>query len=565
MSLVVVCLEKQATTLQVSIKAVLMNGGTSIMKKNFNFKTLAIGFLTLATIGLTSWGSYQLSSATNQTVQAATTDTDSVSSIGDDTSTRAITIHKYAGSVEEATGKNAKATGTTADAPTGNQTPLANVGFSAQKVTAVNGASRSTIKPTDSATYTTIGDPISGTTNTNGVVNLDLGTGTAADGLYLITEATSTSIKTATTPFLVQVPQSVAGSTVGKNGSLLYDVNVYPKNSVVNTDLNPVEGFASDTTANAKVTTTTSVMSGGQVVYNWVINTPADLATATNFVFSDLIDQNYSKIVSVSNITGYYVKADGSIGTLDIGNNDAKKDFLTFDNTSNSSEPLTVTFTPQGIAKAAGSQQIIIRVPAKVTMPSAAVMQATNKFTISYTNALNITKTAESTSNPTTVFGNINLKKIAASDKSPLAGATFKLADSIAHAKAGQWIKDYSSNYAQDDLAVTSDANGNVQFFGLQVDPTSKTKDYYAVETNAPAGYDRDNKIYKVTAAQDTTVDATIADESSSDILPNFPLSGSKMNLYIMMLAALLVVIAGTLLIIYSNRKRHNDHGSMNK
>lgn len=162
-------------------------------------------------------------------------------------------------------------------------------------------------------------------------------------------------------------------------------------------------------------------------------------------------------------------------------------------------------------------------------------------------------------------FGNVNAK-VVDNNQSPLSGATFHVVASLADAKAGKWLqlsklKDDDTNYGiTEPVILTSDADGNVSLTGLQVDSTTKEQKYYLVQTNAPSGYDRDSGIREVTASADTVLDATFVDSKS--FLPNFPLSGSKMNLYLIIVAALLVVIAGALIVVYNSRRRHGDHRS---
>lgn len=242
------------------------------MKRKFMIRALFMSLLLLATVGLTT------------SVKQATVFADTVDATIDDSSTRSITIHKYAGTAAQATGKNESATGTTTDAPASTSTPVANVQFTIQKVVPKTGETSDSIVASNPDTYQMSGDPFKGSTNADGTYKQNLGTGTDVDGLYLVTELASLSIATPTPAFIVSVPQVNADATSGTNNSVNYDVNVYPKNEVVSTTLNPTIAFHSTldnplgTTDNPD-TQMTSTMSQGHVIYKYTIDTPTDITS----------------------------------------------------------------------------------------------------------------------------------------------------------------------------------------------------------------------------------------------------------------------------------------------
>lgn len=96
---------------------------------------------------------------------------------------------------------------------------------------------------------------MTGKTDANGKLTFDVGTGKAADGIYLIREVVNTDtgkydymdketgalkeISSPMAPFFAHLPQTQRDDT----GKLIYDVHVYPKNIVTDTELDKtVEG-----------------------------------------------------------------------------------------------------------------------------------------------------------------------------------------------------------------------------------------------------------------------------------------------------------------------------------
>lgn len=286
--------------------------------------------------------------------------------------------------------------------------------------------------------------------------------------------------------------------------------------------------------------------------YVMSINTPADIYDdvagtekyAAQFIINAPLDNSKSNGFSVDgwgnsfNVTGYILKNDNSKQTLQGGN----EDFEVMDNGNN----LSIRLTQSGMKLAAGSNKIIFNVPEKVNVSSASMVSLLNSYTVSYAGYAD--KSAKTYSvvkdqEPTLYFGNIDVSKENESGEK-LQGATFRVATSEENARSHTWV----------GPAITTDANGKGEFVGLAVDPESKTKNYYLVETAAPTGYERDHQIHEVTAKQDTDLDVTITDSKS--LLPDFPFTGSRFNLYLMVIIALLVIGAGISLYVYQNKHR---------
>lgn len=114
--------------------------------------------------------------------------------IEDTTSDRAITIHKYG--TDDATQVAANGGTTIPGAPTDStkNPPLAGISFKVEKVTKKAGADK--LDAADSSTYDvdTSFTPKTVTTDATGTAVATVGTGTSADGYYLVTEQASPAI-----------------------------------------------------------------------------------------------------------------------------------------------------------------------------------------------------------------------------------------------------------------------------------------------------------------------------------------------------------------------------------
>ncbi|MFD1429214.1 SpaH/EbpB family LPXTG-anchored major pilin [Lacticaseibacillus mingshuiensis] len=527
---------------------------------------LALGALTTTAVTLVNNG--------QSTIAAGS------SLVSDDTSTRSITIHKYSG-----TTPTTAATGTTADADSIDTTvhkPLSGIKFTVQKVTPVNGAKN--MSAADATTYTTDGDATTtAATDDDGTTVADLGTGTSADGYYLVTEVASAAVATPTDPFIVHVPLTIAGVS-GGDATLAYDVNVYPKNDTENITLNPNKTFPDSSKAE-------SVKVGSDVSWNLQVDTPKDIYTAGSE--EDDSDAIYAKDLTISDPINSKTLAFKSVDSVKaIAEDGTATDLVETDDdytVSHSSDVtgydvVMISLTKSGMKKAAGSKNIVVQLTTTIqdVTSDASIVNTFDSF---YTPSTGGTPTHESTTpgdptnpsdpgnptdpkdpnkpdtpdpddpgdNPEVVYGNVDiLKTDDTSDATPLANATFKLAASEQDAKDGKWITDNDGNV----ISGTTKADGTLEFTGLLVDPTTKTQKYYLVETDAPAGYNVDGTVHEVTAQADTTLDATIKD--SDNLLPNLPMTGSDARLLILVTASVLIVGSGSMIYIKRRKDEKN-------
>ena len=498
--------------------------------------------------------------------------------VSDDTSARSITLHKYTGT--PATGSDEEPSTTVPD----DAKPLGGISFTIQKVSHVAGK---TFDGNDSSTYTVDSSFTEQTVTTaaDGTVTAALGTGTSADGYYLVTEQASAAVKEAAKPFIVHVPMTHKDATTGDK-SLEYDVNIYPKNQVDEDSmkLNPTKTFKDGTTED-------SVKTGTDVSWNMTINRPSDIhdtgvetagntsETVTNADGSktttdttvyktyanelklvDVLDDNLMTYKDVSKVV--ISSPNDQSGMTDTAlTKDA--DYTVTTTKADGKTTVTVELTDAGIKKfAAASSDSKLVATLDTTVNADSDAKIINTFDTYYKGT--ITPNTEShqtttpggdgddnTPTPTVYFGNVDVDKTD-QDNKPLANAVFTLYPTEADAKAGtNAVTDKDGNV----VTAKTDDSGKAEFTGLEVDKTSHEQKYYLVETDAPAGYDVDQKVHEVTATQDTKSDATVVD--TDNIMPNLPLTGSQARIVLYAFTTALIVAGGTGVYVMKRRQRN--------
>lgn len=504
----------------------------------------------------------------------------------DNTSARTITLHKY---TESATPSTDKLTGTTADASKvpSDSKPLQGIKFTVTKINKVSGKD---LSAADSSTYTVDSGftALTVTSNADGQAVANVGTGKAADGYYLVAEKASKLVATAAIPFIVHLPQTTKNATTG-DMTLLYDVNVYPKNKVDDNAvaLNP-EKFvqnaqaSQDSSDNRPEVSATSTMQNGLVLWDLVVTRPADIQTtddngkttyASKLILSDpLITKNLT-------YTGFnliYMQApDGTRTELQDSDYDDSGAALGKLATDGDYSVAAFALTDAGIkAFAAQPEGTKLVIPVATTITADTTGKIVNTFDTYYkgtatthvihehsgtskpltdgaTDETKPTKpTSADTSAPVVYTGNVDIQKTD-ENGNHVANATFKLYKTEADAKAGtNPVKDGNGKA----MTAVSGSDGVAQFVGLQVDPDTQQQDYYAVESDAPVGYDLNGAVFKVTAQRDTDVDATVKDHDNA--FPNLPLTGANGRLLLYGVAGLLIIFGG-IGVVAAKRRRH--------
>ncbi|WP_125570705.1 SpaH/EbpB family LPXTG-anchored major pilin [Lacticaseibacillus songhuajiangensis] len=491
----------------------------------------------------------------------------------DDTSVRSITLHKYTSSTTPST---SPATGTTADAANvpSDSKPLQGIQFKVERIQKVSGKK---LAASDASTYTLDDsfNAITTTTTAQGAATAKVGTGKAADGYYLITELASKLVATTSDPFIVHLPQTTKNASTGDN-DLVYVVNVYPKNDL-DEDAVALKPQKTVQDVDGKDALATSVMTGNYVLWNLSVTRPTDIKAtaddgtvtyASQIVLADpLITANLSYL---GYDKPYFLAPDGT-------KTDVPVEWMTHSGDAVGNLPSDGAYqvarfelNAAGIEKFAdqpAGTKFIIPVATTVTADVNGMVQ--NTFDSYYkgtatgalvhehsgvdeplaTGSSDTTKptlpSSADTSAPVVYTGNVDVDKTD-EDGHALANAVFTLYPTAADAKAG-------TNPVEDGnkkvLTAKSNVSGRAEFIGLQVDPASQQQTYYLAETDAPAGYDLNGKVFSVTAKRDTTVDATVVDHDN--LWPNLPLTGTNERLLLYAAAGVLIVIgaAGVVLL----------------
>lgn len=486
--------------------------------KSFNQKvTIAtVTLLTLATVG----GS--------NSVFADSTNTPDPSSV------RKITVHAY----------NRTKNNDTLGNNDGSLLPgikaqsLSNVGFSAVKIVPASGNTVTTMDPSKSSTYNLSGSAVIGKTGDDGTATLNIGTGSANDGYYLVTQTTSSDGITEAAPFIVQVPLNSTGTS--PDGSWTYDVNVYPKLDA-SQYTNPDETIGLNDGTNTDKQS--SIFVGQNVTWNLATNFPTsmriknsgDSFTYGTAEFKDQLDSNltYQSITFSTALQNTSTYSFSHITPLTLI---ADKDYTL----STEKGMVDIILNKTGIDKvlaalpAATPGNTSMFIPNITTQVSAAYNcgQIGNSFIPNLTNAyginLNPNNTPSNDNTPTNpgggnvpdlYLGALTIKNIDSVSKTALEGAKFAIATSQDNASKKKYIQQDDNGILYADISAvpegvitkdytkTTDVTGQAQFSGLKlvdktgIDSVDKANTtYYVTEISAPSGYDVANAPFEVTA-----------------------------------------------------------------
>lgn len=345
--------------------------------------------------------------------------------------------------------------------------PLPNIGFSATFVSP--NADGSYPETAADVLPAQLGTSYSQTTGPTGIATFtDL-----PKGVYLVKETNSGGYAPIA-PFLVQVPMTNA-----TGDGWLETVHVYPKNQTMNPS-KKADGVQYDP---LDPETTSEI--------EWTINVPipTDMSVVTALSITDEIDElltlNTTKAVSVKTVAS----RDAATGTTVPA---ANYTLTREDNV------LSVVFNAAGLAYLGERYELnepYISITFHTDLTDGALGKLIdNQVEYKFTNNLGTT-TKEIPENeiPVVYTGAIKITKTD-KDGDPLPGAVFKVASSLANAKAGVYLQDHNG----DDLVATSDSDGIAILSGISYgqagdrpDDATKhgTTKFYLVEVQAPAGY----------------------------------------------------------------------------
>lgn len=339
-----------------------------------------------------------------------------------------------------------------------------------------------------------LGNGVSKTTANGGLATF----GGLPLGLYLVEETKAPTNATSTTdPFLVTLPFAQS------NGKWLYDVNVYPKNSVNNTEP-------------TKEVSNPSAPVLGETV-DWTITAPVPAANNGIKKFS-IVDQLDPRLSFVSaKVAGFTAGTDYTI--------------------DEAGQKITINFTAAGIGKLETGQKVVATVTTKVT--------SQGDGTIENTALVNTNDSSVETPAVSTNWGSLQIIKHVAGDKArTLAGAEFDI---------------FSDKDGQNKVAsVTTAADGTVSITLWVGNNDVAEKKYWVKETKAPTGYILDESIKEVTVeAGETAAAVKYEFANTQQGHPDLPLTGADGKLLAMIAGIGLMLIAGGAGIVAANRRKN--------
>ncbi len=334
------------------------------------------------------------------------------------------------------------------------------------------------------------------TTDGNGLTTF----GNLPLGLYLVTETKAPANATSTTgPFLVTLPLSQSG------GKWLYDVNVYPKNSVNNTEP-------------TKEVSNPSAPVLGETV-DWTITAPVPAANNgyNKFVITDQLDPRLSyvsaKVAGFAEGTDFTVAQDGQSVKISLTTTSLKK--LEDQKIENVVATITTEVTRQG-----------------------------DGF-IKNTALVNVNDSEQGTNDPSTNWGSLTIKKHVTGDEShTLAGAEFAI---------------YSDSEGKNEVGTLKTGADGTDSITLWVGNDDATeKQYWYKETKAPAGYILDENVKEVTVKAGAEAEAEVHPFANAQQgHPDLPLTGADGKLLAMIAGIGLMLIAGGAGIVVANRRKN--------
>ncbi|MCI1902919.1 MAG: SpaH/EbpB family LPXTG-anchored major pilin [Enterococcaceae bacterium] len=490
-----------------------------------------------------------------------------------DQNNREIVIHKYDGLT----------TNPPKDAGTGEKitdphyfdgrNPVANVQFTIKKIKPAVGLKWADVDPKVDSTYQedTTFTATSQNTNSAGTATFTLGTDTTFDGYYLVTENDSKSVQTPADPFIVQIPTTVENKTTPNNPTVLYSVNVYPKNELIdtNTDLNLNKLVDGKKFKGA---------SAGQTIpWQLSVNVPKDIVSnsvnASVFEIHDTVNANLENITepvvkagtdTLTATTDYTATITGN--QLDIVFTDAGKTKLG----THTADQVTVDYNAD-VKKTFETGRIDNVFSVNYTAPSGVKYdQALKPEKAGDPNTPNTNNGKGNKTTPATYTGGFDILKTD-ENAHPLAGAEFViLVDGKTVKKDGnKVILPNDAGYADklDDYTVTTGADGKAQFVGLGLSDIDAdtgndvSRTYTLKEIKAPDNYSMIAKTIDVkvdlSTLKNDTPEATIVNEKKFIL----PLTGGNGYMVLIVIAA----AAGIMLFVAKRKKDEEEEKTETK
>ena len=502
----------------------------------------------------------------------------------DNTSTRAITFHKYLidGEFESPGSADGTELDSTAEAALveAGATPLDGIKFDIVKAYTAEERQDLIDEGTNVAGdftkiagydfwYLTAATPTTVTTGTDGSITYTIGTGRAFDGVYYVTEQPDGRVAAPAAPFLVSVPLEDPNYVEGQsNGDgWLYNVHVYPKNS----DLMFTKTFDDDTRVR-------SYRDGDIITWKLETTIPADILSAQVYKITDeLLPEFFCNGVNSDLDLQVYIDGDDVIPLYLTSSNYT----AAWDSTG---RELSVTFYDEAVSGGVDGRTVlgsnigrtlVITFKTRLDLPlntesgtktntatliyknnDATESRPSNEVTVKYA-AVSISKFKSGTTGPSTVY---------------LEGAKFQIATSKAYAEAGYFLKHDANGGIVDytdpgystatNWVVTTDSSGLAVFGGLnyaldeyEADPLMHQDTiYWLVEVEAPSGYNLLKSAVPVTIPADVQsagVSIGIANSSGWEL----PLTGD-VGVKIFTILGVVLMSGSVVLLLILKKKR---------
>jgi fimbrial isopeptide formation D2 family protein/LPXTG-motif cell wall-anchored protein len=455
----------------------------------------------------------------------------------DPSATGALTVHKYA--QPDARGLVGDGTELTSE-ETAHLTPLADVDFTIAKVDGVdlttNLGWEAAAAHTTASARASLGATTTITTGADGVAafaDLPL-------GLYLVSETNTPAGVTPAADFLVTLPLTdpVSGS------SWVYDVHVYPKNSVVGSE--------------KTVEDTSAVTLGDELVWTILSDIP-QVDVIDGYKIVDPLDAKLDHTSTAVRLV------DAADSTTAWGTQPVEGTHYTLVETDN---VVTVEFNQAGRELLAAHQGA--RVEVVITTTVNTVGEIVNEALI-YPNAASFDITPGEDGGPfvppvaISKFGVITLEKVdSADDSTLLPGATFQVfateqdaedrTNPITINSVSSWTTGTDGRLVISGLRYSSWANG-AELSG-EDDPSWKS--YYLVETTAPDGYELLAAPVKVHVTSDDPALVTVTVKNiESNAGFNLPFTGGSGTTFVT--AAGVLILLGSVVTVVTRRRRAID------
>ena len=338
-------------------------------------------------------------------------------------------------------------------------------------------------------------------------------------GLYYVQEtAAPDNVIDSAVPFYVTVPfASKSGTGDTATSTWLYDVHVYPKNTVAGAPVKEIAG-APD-----------GLVTGSAVTWSITQQIPKLSGATDTFTQASVADTLDPRLALASQSIKIVDSSGGTPVEVAFADGD-----VTF---AQNDKALTWTLNEGGLAKLAAHPGSDLVVTVVTTVNGVTAAGDTKAGVIANTGTVTFNTKPQTTPPVYTYWGNLEVTKL--HGETPLAGAEFAVfekdpqAECAATLPAGQALATGTSNAT--GKVVWTGPNQVATTQGLwitnsnETDPSNNSKAYCLFETAAPAGFIKVNEGFPVIISTTTTAATTFTTFQNTPVDgPDLPLTGSS-------------------------------------